>query len=89
MSRLSSELVGRSAPLLPCHEADAEPIVAHTEIVVASADDGIRHQFGNLVRQHANILNIAPEVAIVVQGESILETSDQYNIALKPNIRRC
>jgi hypothetical protein len=42
---------------------------------------------GNLLRHHADIDRVTPQVSIAVKPKRVLETSDQSDVALESDIR--
>jgi len=84
---LKSRAFAQAIPLPQCHQFQAQaPIVDAKIIVEGVTNDGIGTDQGNLLRQHADIHRVAPQVSIPVQPEAIVATADQSDVTLQPNI---
>jgi hypothetical protein len=76
-------------PLRQRHQFQAEAAVVHSEIVIQGVpNDGIGMDLGNLLRHHADIDGVAPQVAIAVQPKSVVAAADQRDVTLEPDIGR-
>src|SRR5450631_393291 len=82
----------RSLPGIPLrqrHQLQAEAAVVDTEIIIqAAAHDGIGMDQGNFLRHHADIDRVAPQIAVFVQAEAVVEARHQNDVTLEPGIGR-
>jgi hypothetical protein len=70
-------------PLLPGEQAKPKASVVHPQVTVGAGDDDIGNDLGDLLRHHANVKLVAPEMTIAVEVEAILKPPDRHDVALK------
>src|SRR6516165_9009388 len=76
----------RGAPLVPSLQAQAEPPVIDAQIAIGADEHGRGRNRRDLLRHHADIELVAPEIAVAVEAEAVVEALKQIDVALEAEI---
>src|SRR5690349_19400793 len=75
-------------PLLPGQEGGPERRIGDAEVAIEVAHDCLRHHFRDLLRNHADIELIAPQIAEAIEPDAVRQLRDLDNVTLEANVRR-
>jgi hypothetical protein len=57
------------------------------QIAIRSDQNRLGHDLGNLLCHDTDIGLLAPEIAVAIEAEAVVEMVEQNDVALEPNIR--
>src|SRR5262249_20739571 len=74
-------------PFVPGLQPDAEPRVVDAQESVGSLHNGVGSGYGHVLRHHADVDLIAPDISVAVETDAVGQTPEQLDVAFQADVR--